>query len=127
MRDYYIFKSGRIKRKDNSIMFEYLEDGRKNRVPIPVNDIDSIYLFGEVDLNTKLLNFFSQNNIMINFFNYYGYFTGTFYPKEFLNSGEIIVKQVSHYTSSKKRFAIAKEPACISSQLWDLKANIESL
>jgi len=67
MRDYYIFKSGRIKRKDNSIMFEYLEDGRKNRVPIPVNDIDSIYLFGEVDLNTKLLNFFSQNNIMINF------------------------------------------------------------
>lgn len=109
MRDYYIFKSGRIKRKDNSIMFEYLEDGRKNRVPIPVNDIDSIYLFGEVDLNTKLLNFFSQNNIMINFFNYYGYFTGTFYPKEFLNSGEIIVKQVSHYTSSNKRFAIAKE------------------
>ena len=61
MRDYYIFKSGRIKRKDNSVMFEYLEDGRKNRVPIPVNDIDSIYLFGEVDLNTKLLNFFSQN------------------------------------------------------------------
>jgi CRISPR-associated protein Cas1 len=109
MRDYYIFKSGRIKRKDNSIMFEYIEDGRKSRVPIPVNDIDSIYLFGEVDLNTKLLNFFSQNNIMINFFNYYGYFTGTFYPKEFLNSGEIIVKQVSYYTNSKKRFAIAKE------------------
>ncbi|MEA3416959.1 MAG: CRISPR-associated endonuclease Cas1 [Thermodesulfobacteriota bacterium] len=50
MRDYYIFKSGRIKRRDNSVMFEYLEDGRKSRVPIPVNDIDSIYLFGEVDL-----------------------------------------------------------------------------
>lgn len=90
-------------------MFEYLEDGSKKRVPIPVNDIDSLYIFGETDLNTKLLNFFSQNKIMIHFFNYYGYYTGTFYPREFLNSGDIIVRQVSHYTSRKKRLSIARE------------------
>ncbi len=109
MRTYYIFKSGRIKRKDNSIMFVYQEDGQSKTVPIPVNDIDGLYLFGEVDLNTKLLNFFSQNNIMIHFFNYYGYYTGSFYPREFLNSGDIIVRQVTHYTRKKKRLEIARQ------------------
>ncbi len=46
---------------------------------------------------------------MIHFFNYYGYYTGTFYPKEFLNSGDIIVKQTKHYISKIKRLVIAKE------------------
>jgi len=109
MQNYYMFKSGRIRRKDNSVMFEFTDDGEEKRVPIPVNDVDSIYAFGEIDLNTKLLNFFSQQNIMIHFFNYYGYYSGTFYPREFLNSGDVLVRQVSHFTSRKKRLALAKE------------------
>jgi len=109
MRNYYIFKSGRIRRKDNSIMFEYTEEDIKKRVPIPVNDIDCMFLFGEIDLNTKLINFFSQNNIMIHFFNYYGFYTGSFYPKEFLNAGKIIVEQSSHYLNHSKRLFLAKE------------------
>jgi len=109
MRDYYIFKSGRISRKDNSVMLEYTDDGKDKRIPIPVNDIDALYLFGEVDLNTKLLTFFSQHNIMIHFFNYYGFYTGTFYPREFLNSGEVLVRQVEHYLHSGRRFEIAQE------------------
>jgi CRISPR-associated protein Cas1 len=109
MRDYYIFKSGRIKRQDSSIIFEYKEEDIEKRIPIPINDIDSIYLFGEVDLNTKLITFLSQNNIMIHFFNYYGFYTGSFYPKEFLLSGDLLVKQVLHYFSNKKRIELAKE------------------
>ncbi len=109
MRDYYIFKSGRISRKDNSVMFEYNEEETAKRTPIPINDIDAIYLFGEVDLNTKLLNFFSQNHVMLHFFNYYGYYAGTYYPREFLLSGDILVKQASHYIDSQKRLVIARE------------------
>lgn len=109
MRDYYIFKSGRISRKDNSVMFEFTEDGEPKRIPIPVNDIDALYLFGEVDLNTKLLNFFCQQNIMIYFFNYYGFYSGSFYPREFLSAGEVIVRQSEHYLKKNKRLQIAKE------------------
>jgi CRISPR-associated protein Cas1 len=109
MRDYYIFKSGRVSRKDNSIMFEYSEDGKDKHVPIPVNDIDALYLFGEVDLNTKLLNFFAQSNVMVHFFNYYGYYAGTFYPREFLNSGDVIVRQVASYSKKSARLELAKE------------------
>ncbi len=107
MRNYYIFSSGRIRRKDNTIFFEFSDNNKK--LPIPVNDVDCIYIFGEIDFNTKLINFFSQNKIIIHFFNYYGFYTGTFYPKEFLNSGEIIVRQVEHYLHPGLRIEIAKE------------------
>jgi len=109
MRDYYIFKSGRISRKDNSVMFGYVENGVAKKIPIPINDIDSIFIFSEIDFNTKLINFFSQNNVMVHFFNYYGYYTGTFYPKEFLNAGEIIVKQSEHYLNNSYRLELAQE------------------
>ena len=101
MRNYYIFKSGRLSRKDNSLMFHCMEEGEEKNIPIPVNDIDSIYLFGEIDLNIKLINFLSQNQVIAHFFNYYGYYTGTFYPREFLNSGDMLVRQVKYYIDSK--------------------------
>ncbi len=105
MKDYYIFKSGRISRKDSSIFLE-TTDGN---IPIPINDISSLYLFGEIDINTKAINFFAQNGIVIHFFNYYGWWSGSFYPKEELLSGDVIVHQVKHYLDKEQRLYIAKE------------------
>jgi CRISPR-associated protein Cas1 len=68
-----------------------------------------LYIFGEVDFSTKFLNFLASKNILIHFFNYYGFYIGSFYPKEFLVSGMLLVKQVSYYTSRKKRIYLAKE------------------
>ena len=107
-RNYYIFKSGRVRRKDNTIYIE-TEEGNK---PIPIEDVDSFYLFGELDLNTKFLNFLSQRNVPAHVFNYYGFYAGSFYPREYLNSGFLLVNQVEHYIDSRKRLAIAR---CISS------------
>lgn len=73
-QNYYVFKDGRLRRKDNTVFFE-MEQGKK---VLPINDIESIYLYGEVDLNTKCINFLGQSNIPIHMFNYYGYYTGTF-------------------------------------------------
>jgi len=105
MKDYYIFKSGRISRKDNSIFLETNE----GNIPIPVEDVDSLYLFGEIDLNTKAINFFAQKGIVIHFFNYYGWYTGSFCPRENLLSGEVVVKQAQYYLDNEKRVYIAKE------------------
>jgi CRISPR-associated protein Cas1 len=104
-RNYYIFKSGRVSRQDNTLYVETNEGKR----PVPVEDIDSLYLFGELDLNTKFLNFIAQKNVPAHFFNYYGFYSGSFYPREYLNSGFLLVKQVDYYTNQKKRLAIAKE------------------
>ena len=46
-RSIYINSNGRLKRKDNTVYFE-TENIRK---PLPVNNIQEIYLFGEIDLN----------------------------------------------------------------------------
>ncbi|HQG43943.1 MAG TPA: CRISPR-associated endonuclease Cas1, partial [Spirochaetota bacterium] len=61
MKDYYIFKSGRISRKDNSIVLE-TNDGN---IFIPINDIDSLCFFGEIDINTKAMNFLAQQQVVV--------------------------------------------------------------
>ncbi len=109
MRSYYLFKSGRISRENNTLAFEYREDGDMRKVRIPIEDIDSIYVFGETDLNTKCVNFLSQHRVVIHFFNYYGWYTGSFYPKEFLLSGDLLVRQAEHYLNAEKRLAVARQ------------------
>jgi len=104
-RNYYIMKSGRLKRKQNTIYFENVD----GKIPIPLNNISSIFAMGELDINSKLLIYLSQNKIPVHFFNYYGYYSGTYYPREYLNSGFLVVKQVEHYIDSEKRQVIADE------------------
>jgi CRISPR-associated protein Cas1 len=54
--------------------------------------VDNFYIFGEMNFNTALINFIAQNGVILHFFNYYGFYTGSFYPKETLNSGMLTVK-----------------------------------
>lgn len=105
-RNYYITQPGRLRRKDNTL---YLEPKEKPRVPIPVEDIEALYLYGELDLNTKFLNFLTQKKIPFHLFNYYGYYSGSYYPREYLNSGSLLVKQVQHYEKRTKRMVLAHE------------------
>lgn len=105
MKNYYIFKNGRISRKDNSVFLSTQEGD----ITIPINDVDNLYLFGEIDLNTKAMNFFAQHGIIVHFFNYYGWYTGTFYPREELLSGNIVIKQSEYYLDKEKRIELAKE------------------
>ena len=101
----YIFNDGEIRRKDNTLLFE-TEDGKKY---IPIEDINDIFVFGEVSLNKSLLEYISQKEILMHFFNYYGYYTGTYYPREHLNSGYMILKQAEHYLDENKRLSIASK------------------
>ena len=40
---------------------------------------------------------------------YYNFYTGSFYPKEKLLAGQLLIKQVEHYTDYEKRMIIAKK------------------
>ena len=81
----------------------------KERRVIPVEDVDAIWSFRELDLNSKVLNFLAQKKIPIHFFNYYGFYSGSFYPREYLQAGFLLVRQVKHYSSNRKRLVIARE------------------
>ena len=102
---YFIFSNGELKRKDNVIRIT-AADGRFKDIKIEVTR--DIYLFGEISLNTKALNYLAQNKIPVHIFNYYGFYTGTFYPKESNVSGKLFVKQVENYTDNKKRIELAQ-------------------
>lgn len=102
----YIFSSGRLRRRDNTLFFE-TQDGNKKF--IPVENTREIFLLGEVDFNTKLLDFLSQKEIIVHYFNYYNYYSGSFYPREHYNSGFMALNQVRHYDDETKRIYIAKK------------------
>lgn len=106
MKNYYVLSNGRVKREQNTL---FIEDAAGAKKPIPVEDVDSLYLFGEVDLNTKLLNFLSQKKIPLHVFNYYGFYAGSYYPREYLHSGYLLVQQVGHYSDVSLRLALARE------------------
>lgn len=103
---YYLFSNGDLKRKDNNIEYN-LENGETRNLKIEV--LDEIYLFGETNLNTKALNFLAENNVVIHVFNYYGYYSGSYFPRDKIGSGFILVKQVEHYQQKEKRLEIARE------------------
>lgn len=101
----YIISDGELKRKDNTLYFETGE-GRKY---IPVENTREILIFGEVTMNKRLLEFLTESEIIIHFFNYYGYYIGSFYPREHLNSGYMILKQAEHYLDMEKRLNLAEK------------------
>lgn len=118
-RSYYIFKSGRLRRKENTLYFKGEDDSTK---AIPIEDVDDLYFFGELDLNTKLLNFLGQQGKNVHIFNYYGHYTGSFYPREKNVSGFLLIRQVEHYGDGAKRLFIAKE--FVSAAIHNLKRNL---
>lgn len=99
----YIMSMGELSRKDNSLCF------RKDvkNVHIPVENTKEIYCFNEVSINSKLLDFLAQNNIIVHFFNYYGGYSGTYYPRDHYLSGKLVVKQALKYQNDRMDIARA--------------------
>lgn len=104
-KDIYIFNEGDLRRKNSSLV---LNSGETKKY-VPIESISNIWVFGEVTINKSLLELLSEKEICIHFFNYYGYYVGTYYPREHLNSGYVLVNQVTHYTDFNKRLALAKK------------------
>lgn len=116
---FYIFSDGELKRKDNTL--QLITDEDKKTIPVEV--VDSIFVFSELNLNKRLLEFLTQKHIPIHFFNRYGYYQGSYYPREYMNSGYIVLKQAEHYLDSEKRLFLAKNfvDAAIRNVIFNLR------
>ena len=104
-KTYYLFSSGELKRQGNTLLIVNTS-GKKY---IPIKEVELINIFGEITINSKLLSFLSQKGILLNFYDYYGNYVGSFYPREHLLAGDILIKQVDHYLDTKKRMYIARQ------------------
>lgn len=105
MKDIYITKNGQLSRKDNSLVFK----NESITKYIPVHDVNAIYCFGEVTLNSKLLEFLSEAGICVYFYNYYSFYSGVFAPRESKLNGKLLIQQVNTYQDYQKRLILAKE------------------
>lgn len=99
----YIFAMGELKRKDNSIAFS----NEKGNFYIPIEDVREFYCMNEVSFNTKFLDFIAKAGITLHLFNYHGNYSGTFYPKEQLISGDLSIKQSLCFIEHRLKIAKA--------------------
>ena len=60
----YVFSSGKLERKHNTI---YFEDSEGKRKYIPIENTRELHIFGEVSLNKKILEYLSQKEILLHF------------------------------------------------------------
>ena len=99
----YLITMGELKRKDNSLVF--INENANNYIPI--ENVREIYCMNEISINTKLLDFIGKAGVVVHFFNYYNQYSGTFYPKEYLISGKLLVKQVEKFKNNRLNIAKA--------------------
>lgn len=102
----YIYQNGILSRNDNTLRFTNEEGDKRD---IPIENVSEIYFFGEDTLNTKAINFLSTNQVVVHFFNYYGFYSASIVPRKRKYSGSLLVNQVNNYVSMEKRLNLAKK------------------
>ncbi|MEO0858347.1 MAG: type I-B CRISPR-associated endonuclease Cas1b [Bacteroidota bacterium] len=135
-RDHYLFSNGRLRRRQNTL---WLEKATEDRVPgvalddtgapsgtltgekavLPVEAVDALHCFGEIDLNAKLVVFLAQQRIPVHVYDYYGNYAATLYPREYLLSGRLTVAQAEHYLRPARRLRLAR--AFVGAGLYNIR------
>lgn len=101
----YINSNGILYRKQNTLKFQ----NKDVDTAIPIHAINEVNCYGKVSLRSGAISLLQKEKVIVNFFNTYGFYEGSLYPKIDLNSGVTVVKQALHYADNDKRCFIAKE------------------
>lgn len=106
MQNIYLFNNGRLQRKDSTI-YLIKEDGTKKVVPI--EQVENLHVFSEMDFNTAFFNLLNQKDVNLHFYNYYGYYSGSYTPRKKKVSGFVEIKQSEHVLNLEYRLYIAQQ------------------
>ena len=104
-RPLYLTTEGIVKREGNTIYFVNKDVKRA----LPVEHISEVNCLARITVKSGAGYYLMKLGIPVHFFNKYGYYVGSLYPRDNLNSGLVIVKQVEHYLDKDKRMYIAGE------------------
>lgn len=99
-----------MSRKHHTLKFVAVDELGREAPPkyLPIEGIDSLYIFGSVDTNSALFNFLGKQKVSVHFFDYYEHYSGSFFPKEYLLAGKMQVEQTKAYLQSKRRMHLAQ-------------------
>jgi len=101
----YLVSEGILKREGNTLFFV----NKDEKKALPIEHLSDIYCYGKVSLKSGASSLLMKMGLPTHFFNYYGYYEGSLYPKDQLNSGLVVVEQSRHYLDKEKRIKIATE------------------
>ncbi len=118
MKNYYLFNAEKLHRKDNTIEVQLLDNTKRS---LPVEQVEALYIFNDMTISTKVMELLSKYEIVVHLFNYYGFYFGSFYPKEHNVSGYVIIEQVKAL-DNEKGLKIAQE--FIQSALRNIRRNL---
>ena len=126
-RTFYLFSSGRLERKDNTLKFTPIKDDEEEEQELPprylpVEDIAEIYAFGSLRTNSSLFNFLGQKDIPVHYYDYYENYTGSFMPRDGLLAGRVLLAQAKTYENKKRRTELARK--FIQGAAWNMVQNL---
>jgi len=101
---FYLYKSGSLLRQDNSLVLA----NDTNKVYIPIEQIDIIFIFGHITLNKNTISLLNKYDITVQFFSYYGNYLGGYYPN-YPIKGYDLIKHMNAIQDNFHRNRIAKE------------------
>jgi CRISP-associated protein Cas1 len=106
MKDIFLFNPGRLQRKDSTVQYVNENNQKKS---LPIEQLENIHLFCEMDLNTSFLNLLSQAGVCLHTYNYYGFYTGSYIPRKKQVSGYVDLRQALYCWEHDKRMYIAQQ------------------
>ncbi|MEO2152083.1 MAG: CRISPR-associated endonuclease Cas1, partial [Thermococcus sp.] len=105
-RSLTLLSDGTLFRRENTLYFQNAKMEKPK--PLAVEGIYDIYIYGHVTITSQALHYLAQKGISVHFFNHYGHYDGSFYPRESLNSGDLVIRQAEHYLDGEKRLKLAR-------------------
>lgn len=99
----YLTKDGKLERNENTVYFE----NEVQKFPIPIEQVSEIYCVSHITVTSGVIHFLAQKEIPIHFFNHYGYYEASLWPRKRDVAGQIIISQAKAYLNPEARFRLA--------------------
>ncbi|MFD0883840.1 type I-B CRISPR-associated endonuclease Cas1b [Streptosporangium algeriense] len=104
-RTYWLTQPCRIRREDNSLRIERLDQAP---VRVPVTDVRDVIAFDHVDINTSAISLLSRHGVMVHVLDHYGNYAGAVAPAEDTGSAHVLRRQVTLTGIDDRRLEVGR-------------------
>lgn len=117
--NHHIFADGTLSRSEGTLRIDTADE---EITYLPVESVDSLYLHGQIDFNTRALGLLNEHEVPVHVFGWKDYYNGSYLPKRGQVSGSTVVEQVRAYDNSERRLRIGHQ--MIQASIHNMRANL---